>query len=70
MLTPAWNASSSVRIAVLENSDGGVAALRALRTRFTDNATHIAQSARAGYRVSSAGAADGERALTVTVSYD
>ncbi|WP_205806500.1 hypothetical protein [Burkholderia sp. Ac-20365] len=77
MLTPALNASPSAHIAVLTNPDEGIAAPRTLRTQFTDNATHIAQSARAGYRVGSAGGtlsiesgADGARAVTVMVSYD
>ena len=75
--TPASDTSLAAHIAVLVNTDAGVAAPRTLKTRFTDNANRVTQAARAEYSVGRAGGtlsimggAPTENAVTVLVSYD
>jgi type 1 fimbria pilin len=75
--TPAPDTSPAAHIAVLVNTDAGVAAPHTLKTRFTDNENRITLAARAEYSVGHAGGtlsivagAPAERAVTVLVSYD
>lgn len=75
--TPAPDTSPAARIAVLVNTDAGVAAPHTLKTRFTDNANRVTMAAGAEYSVGHAGGtlsivggAPTERAVTVLVSYD
>ncbi|MBP0594246.1 hypothetical protein J8I87_32180 [Paraburkholderia sp. LEh10] len=74
---PASNPSTSAHVAVFVNANGGIAAPRTLRTRFTDNANRHAQTAgtafsvgRAGGTLSIGGGTAAERAAIVMVSYD
>jgi len=68
--TPAPDTSPAAHIAVLVNTDAGVAAPHTLKTRFTDNANRVTLAARAEYSVGRAGGTPTERAVTVLVSYD
>lgn len=74
---PALNTSLAAHVSLRVNTDAGVVTPQTLKTRFTDNAKHVAQSADAAYSVGRAGGtlsivggAQTERAVTVLVSYD
>ncbi|ALL65728.1 hypothetical protein K788_0006492 [Paraburkholderia caribensis MBA4] len=75
--TPASDTSPAAHIAVLANTDTGVAAPRTLKTRFTDHANRVTQPARAehsmgraGGTLSIMGGAQTENAMTMLVSDD
>jgi len=75
--TPALNASPAAHVAVLVNTDAGVAQPQTLKTRFIDYANHATRAAQRAYDVGRAGGTlsiarggQAERAVTVLVSYD
>ena len=53
--TPASDTSTAAHIAVLVNTDAGVAAPHTLKTLFTDNVNRVTLAARAEYSVGRAG---------------